>query len=114
MDSLWLLKGTYEAPGWGSLEKDAREDKLDVVLYDRDAWALVRAPAAPTQYEGFSAAPPPSGLYLDAQGRPAYVANGVLVAGPREVLAVLGDEAAALMARLGDPDLVLDRLGRAY
>jgi hypothetical protein len=87
MDPLWLLKGTHAAPGWAPLEKDSRAGTLDVLLFDRDAWALVRAPAAPTQYPGLAPVSPPAGLYLDNQGRPVYIANGQQVKGPREVIA---------------------------
>jgi hypothetical protein len=114
MAPLWMLKGPHEAPGWGPLEKDARSDKLDVLLFDRDAWALVRADAAPTQYEGLVPASAPTGLYLDNQGRPVYVADGSQVAGPRDVIATLGEAAQELLGQLRDPDLVLERLGRVY
>ena len=114
MDALWLLKGPHEAPGWGPLERDAREDKADVLLFDRDAWALVRAPEAPTKYQGLVATAPPDGLYLDNQGRAVYLAGGQKVRGPREVLAVLGPQAQELLQKIGDPDAVLERLGRVY
>ncbi len=114
MESLWLLKGSPDAAGWGPLEEDARAGKTDVLLFDRDAWALVRAEGAPEQYEGLVPSRPPAGLYLDNQGRPAYVAGGRLVSTPGEVLAGLGPEAQELFASLGDADLVLERLGRAY
>ncbi len=114
MDPFWMLKGRHEAPGWGPLEQDARAKKLDVVLFDRDAWALVRCATAPTQYEGLVPVTPPSGLYLDNQGRNVYIADGEQVAGPREVLATLGEAAQELLRKLGDPDVVLERLGRAY
>jgi hypothetical protein len=112
MDALWLLSGPHEAPGWGPLEKDARSDAIDVLLFDRAAWALVRAAEAPSRYEGLTAAPPPDGLYLDPQGRAIYVADGVEVPGPKEVLARLGAPAQELLQKLGDPDAVLERLGR--
>jgi hypothetical protein len=110
----WMLKGGHEAPGWGPLEQDARAQKLEVVLFDRDAWALVRAATPPTQYEGLVPMEPPAGLYLDNQGRNVYIADGKQVAGPREVLASLGEPAQDLLRKLGDPDIVLERLGRAY
>jgi len=69
MDAIWLLKGPYEAPGWKPLEAEARADKIDVLLFDRAAWALMRAPEAPTKYEGLVASVPSDGLYLDDQGR---------------------------------------------
>ncbi len=114
MDPIWILKGPHEAPGWMPLEQDARAKKLDVLLFDRDAWALVRAGAAPTQYEGLVPTAPPPGLYLDNQGRNVYIADGKQVAGPREVIAVLGEAAQELLGKLRDPDVVLERLGRVY
>ena len=114
MHPLWLLRGSREAPGWGPLEKDARSDAVDLLVFDRNGWALLRAAEAPAGYEGLAAAPPGDGLYLDPQGRAVYVADGAIVPGPREVLARLGPEAQALLAKLGDPDTVLERLGRVY
>lgn len=73
MDALWLLEGPYEAPGWKPLEADSRGKKIDLLLFDRAAWALVQAPAAPDRYEGLPARTPPDGLYLDDQGRTVYV-----------------------------------------
>jgi len=114
MHPLWLLEGPHEAPGWKPLEADARGDKIELLLFDRAAWALVRAPEPPAQYPGLSPVAPADGLYLDDQGRGVYVAGGRKVRGPREVLATLGPEAEALLQKIGDPDTVLDRLGRVY
>ncbi len=114
MDALWLLKGPHEAPGWGPLEADARAKKIDVLLFDRDAWALVRAPEAPTAYDGLAPAAPPDGAYLDTQGRSVYLVAGQQVRGAREVLAALGPQSQDLLQKLGDPDIVLERLGRVY
>lgn len=114
MENLWLLEGPHEAPGWGPLERDSRANKVDIPLFDRDAWALVRATEAPTQYEGLVPRTPADGLYLDQQGRGVYVAGGREVPSAREVLAVMGDEAQELLRKIGDPDTVLDRLGRVY
>jgi len=113
MDALWLLKGPYEAPGWGPLEADSRANKTDVLLFDRAAWALVRAPEAPA-YEGLAAKTPADGLYLDDQGRGIYVAGGVEVRSAREVLAALGPQAQELLQKTSDPDTVLEHLGRVY
>jgi len=112
MDPLWLLEGPHEAPGWGPLEKDARAEKVDLLLFDRTAWALLRAAEAPRGYSGLVPATPPDGLYLDDQGRGVYVAGGRQVPGAREVLAVLGPAAQELLQKLGDPDTTLERLGR--
>jgi hypothetical protein len=114
MEPIWLLKAPHEAPGWTALEKDARNKTVNVLLFDRDRWALVRAPAAPTEYEGFVATPAPSGMYLDQQGRSVYVAAGIKVHDPREVIAALGAQATELLNTIGDPNTVLERLGRVY
>jgi hypothetical protein len=114
MDSLWLLEGPYEAPGWKPLEADARAKKVDLLLFDRAAWALLRAPAAPAGYDGLAAAAPADGLYLDDQGRGVYVVGGRQVQGPRDVLAALGPQADELLRQVGDPDVALERLGRVY
>jgi hypothetical protein len=112
MDRLWLLEGPHEAQGWQALEKDSRARAVDLLIFDRAAWALLRAPEAPAGYPGLVPTAPPDGLYLDDQGRGVYVAGGRTVPGPAEVLAALGPEAAELLRKLGDPDTVLDRLGR--
>jgi hypothetical protein len=112
MDALWLLEGPHEAPGWQALEKDSRAKTVDLLLFDRTAWALLRAPEAPTGYAGLVPTAPPDGLYLDDQGRGVYVAGGKTVPGPCEVLAALGPQAQELLQKIGDPDTVLDRLGR--
>ena len=111
---LWLLKGSRSAPGWGPLESDAKSDKADVLLFDREAWALVRAPEAPASYEGLTPTSPPDGLYLDSQGRSLYLVAGQEVRGPREVIAALGPQALELLQKIGDPDTALERLGRVY
>ncbi len=114
MDPLWLLKGPHDAAGWGPLEGDARAKKVDVLMFDRDAWALMRAAEAPTGYVGLVPQPPPDGLYLDSQGRSIYLAGGQEVRGPREVIATLGPDAQELLKKIGDPDIVLERLGRVF
>ena len=113
MDAIWLLKGPYEAPGWKPLEVDSRATKIDVLLFDRAAWALMRAAEAP-RYEGLAASVPPEGLYLDDQGRGVYVLGAQLVQGPKEILATLGPQAQELLQKYGDPDTVLERMGRVY
>jgi hypothetical protein len=115
VDTIWLLKGSNEAPGWKTLEADAKAKKMEVLLFDRDAWALVSAAEAPTQYDGLKPFPPLDGLYLDNHGHSVYLVAGQLVKGPREVLASLGDEATRMLEKVGgDPDTALERLGRVY
>jgi hypothetical protein len=111
---MWLLKGNHEAPGWRELETDARAEKIEVVLFDRDAWALVNVPEAPAQYEGLVPTSPPDGLYLDNQGRSVYLVGGQRVPGPKEVLAAIGPAAGEALEKYGDPDTALQRLGRVY
>lgn len=114
METLWLLKGPHEAAGWKALEQDSRAEKIDVLLFDRDAWALVSAPEAPAHYEALVPSTPPDGLYLDNQARSIYLVGGRTVNGPREVLAALGAPGQAMLEKLGDPDLALQHLGRVY
>ena len=83
MDPLWLLKGDYDAPGWRDLERDSKAEAVDLLMFDRLAWALVRAAEAPSQYQGLNPTPPPDGLYLDPYGRPVYLAGGTRSPVPR-------------------------------
>ncbi len=112
--ALWLLKGEYEAPGWKKLEQDAKDETIDVVMFDRLAWALIEADEAPEGYEGLEPTAPPDGLYLNPYGTPAYVVDGKLVDGPMDVIEALGADAKAALATVGDPDTTLERLGRVY
>ncbi len=114
MDTLWLLKGGPDAPGWKLLEQDSKADKVDLLLFDRDAWAIVKAAQSPTQYEGLVPGPPPDGMYVSQQGYPVYVVDCQEVRGPYEVIAALGEQAEAMLEKLEDPTVVIERLGRAY
>ena len=114
MDPLWLLKGDYDAPGWKPLEKDAKNDEVDWRIFDRDAWVLIRAAEAPTQYEGLEPTEPPDGIYVDQNGNSVCVVDRQEVASPEKVIEALGDEAKAMLAKVGDPVVALERLGRAY
>ncbi len=114
MDRLWLLEGPYEAPGWRTLEADAKAKKVNVLVFDRAEWALVRAESAPGGYDGLTSGVPRDGLYLDPQGRGVYVVGGLEVRTPQEVLATLGAQAEELLRKIGDPDAVLERLGRVF
>ncbi len=114
MEPLWLLRGHYDVPGWRPLEKDARDNTTDVIIFDRDAWALLRAAEPPTQYEGFEVAEPPDGLYVDQNGNPIYVVGRQLVPGPEAVIAALGEKAEKILQETGDPIRTLERLGRAF
>ena len=112
--TLWLLKGNYEAPGWKKLEQDAKAETIDVVMFDRLAWALIRAEEAPDGYEGMEATAPPDGLYLNPYGSPAYVVACQLVDGPMDVIEAIGHEAKEALEKVGDPDTTLERLGRVF
>jgi hypothetical protein len=114
MDPIWLLKGPYEAPGWKKLEADTRANQVDLLIFDRAAWALLRASEAPAVYEGLTATVPADGLYLDDHGRGVYVVAARQVQSAAEVLATLGAPAKELLSKVGDPDVVLERLGRVY
>ncbi len=114
MKSLWLLRGNLDAPGWKDLEKDAKADEVDLLIFDRAAWALIAAEEAPTKYEGLVPVEPRTGLYVSEQGQPIYVVDGKEVRGPLDVIKALGTEAEQLLEKIGDPDTVLDRLGKAF
>jgi hypothetical protein len=114
MERLWLLKGTPDAPGWTKLQIDAQLNKTNVISFDRDKWALVKAADPPNGYDGLPPGDPPDGLYLDNFGRPIYVAGLQEVHSARAVIKALGDDARQLFDKLGDADLALERLGRAY
>jgi hypothetical protein len=114
MSRLWLLHGALDAPGWQVLQADQRAEKVDIVHLDPPVWALVRAVQPPAGYEGLEATEPRDGLYLDPNGSPMYLVGGQSVAGPLNVIRALGDEARSLLEAVGDPDIVLDRLGRVF
>jgi hypothetical protein len=111
---LWLIKGDHDAPGWQALREDVQEEKIDVVHLDPRVWAVVAADEPPAGYDGLEAVEPADGIYVDPQGNPLYLVACQMVAGPREVIAALGDEAESLLDRVKDPDRVLELLGRAF
>ncbi len=114
MAQLWLLKGDLDAPGWQALRADYDAEKVEIVHLDPRVWALVEADAPPEGYEGLHAVEPPDGVYVDPNGNPLYLVDGVTVADGRAVVAALGEEASRLLETLADADRVLERLGRAY
>ena len=99
-----------EIPGIG----DAKADAIDVLLFDRAAWALIRAAEPPQGYEGMTATAPPDGMYIDTHGRAVFVVDQHTVPGPEEVLATLGETAQEVLERVKDPVTALERLGRTY
>jgi hypothetical protein len=114
MPQLWLLKGAYEAPGWKDLERDSKAGEVDVVMFDRLAWAMLEADEAPKGYEGLEPTRPVTGLYISPEGNPLYVVDGDQVSSARVVLEALGPEALAMLEKVKDPDTALERLGKAY
>ena len=114
MATLWLLKGAHDAPGWQALRSDHEDEKVDIVHLDPHVWAILRADQPPQGYDGLTAVEPPDGVYLDPNGSPMYLANGQIVAGGRDVIAVLGADAEQMLEQLGEPETVLERLGRAF
>jgi hypothetical protein len=114
METLWLLKGGYDAPGWKNLERDARAEEIDVVLFDRTAWALVNSADPPQGYDGMVPTEPPDGMYIDPNGRPLYLVDRQEVRSPEEVLAALGPEAKVMLDKVKDPVTALERLGRTF
>jgi hypothetical protein len=114
MAPLWLLKGEHDAPGWKKLRQAYQDEEVDIVHLDPQVWALIEAVDAPSGYDGLSASAPPDGMYLDPNGSPLYVVNRECVAGPRELIAGLGEEAISLLEQGGDPISVIERLGRAF
>lgn len=114
MTRLWLLRGAPDAPGWKLLQADQKAEKVDIVHLDPPVWALVRADQQPAVYEGLDAREPPDGMYLDPNGSPMYLAAGQPVGGPMDVIRTLGADAGALLEKVKDPYLVLERLGRVF
>jgi hypothetical protein len=114
MSRIWLLRGPRTAAGWQALEADSKAGRVDVVLFDREAWALLRVPEGPPTYDGLVPEVPAAGLYVSSTGLPCYLADGQEVRDARAVLAALGDEGRAALAAAGDPDEALMRLRRAY
>ncbi len=114
METLWLLKGGPQAKGWTELQIDSAAKKIFVLTFDRDAWALVKAEERPEGYEGLTPGEPVDGLYLDQFGRPIYIAGGREVHSARVVVKALGPKAEEMLDKIGDADLVLERMGRAF
>ncbi len=96
------------------MERDSKAGDVDLVIFDRAAWALLLADEAPVAYEGLEPEVPADGLYVSEQGQPVYVVNRQEVTEPEPLLEALGDEAIELAKKLGDPITALQQLGRAY
>ena len=111
---LWLLKGKRDEPGWRDLQRDSKEEKIDVVIFDPLAWALIESDEAPSGYEGLVVSEPTDGLYVSPTGVPFYMVGGRRVDQATEVIKALGEKAQELLKKIGDPDTVLERLGRMF
>ena len=113
MKKLFLISGSYQQEGWKQLEQDAKQGKADVLLFDRDAWALIFDEQEPA-YPGMKTSQPENGLYVAQTGNYAYVVDQQEVHSATEVVQALGPEAIEMLEKIGDGDLVLQRLGRAF
>jgi hypothetical protein len=114
MKQLWLLTADFDAPGWKQLQADSKEDKVDLLFFDRDSWALLYAEDDAPKYEGMTPKVPQDGMYIAHDGRFIYVVNRQEVLTAKKVIEALGDEAKEMLKKIGDADLVLQRLGRAF
>lgn len=114
MSSYWLVKGNLDAPGWNVLRKDYEDEKIEIVHLDPNVWAMVEADDPPDGYEGLKSEEPADGLYLDPQGNALYMVGGAVVTTAEAVVASLGDDAKAMLEKIGDPHIVLQRMGRAF
>jgi hypothetical protein len=114
MTRYWLLKGKFDAPGWDALRKAYDDEKIEIVHLDPKVWAMVEMDDPPKDFEGLTPHEPADGLYLDPQGNPLYMVSGSVVTTAKEVVTALGDDATAMLEKVGDAHTVLQRLGRAF
>ena len=113
MKKLFLVSGSHQQKGWKQLEQEAKEGKVDVLLFDRDAWALVFDEQEPA-YPEMKTSLPENGLYVSQAGNYVYVVDQQEVPSATEVIQALGPDAREMFQKIGDGDLVLQRLGRAF
>ncbi len=114
MPKLWLVTGDHGAAGWRELRTAYEAEQVDIIHLDPKVWAIVRSDEAPSGYTGLEARPPADGVYVDPNGSPLYLVAGAVAPDARTVIAALGADAEAMLARVGDPDMALERLGRAF
>jgi hypothetical protein len=114
MGKIWIMRGDLEAPGWQALRQDYQDEKIDIIHLDPKVWAIVNADQAPSGYEGLHAEAPQDGMYIDPNGSPLYLVDGRVVQSADEVLAALGEDAAAMKEKAGDATTALERLGRVF
>ena len=114
MSTYWFVKGNHDAPGWKVLREEYKDEKIEIVHLDPNVWAMIEADDPPEGYDGLMSEEPADGLYLDPQGNALYMVNGAVVTTAEEVVDALGDEAKAMLEKIGDTHTVLQRLGRAF
>ena len=114
MAKLWILRGAHEAPGWNQLRKKYEDEKVDIIHLDAKVWAIIDAKEEPTGYEGLSASAPADGMYIDPNGSPLYLAGGEILTSAEAMIEALGKEAQDALQKTGDPQTVLERLGKVY
>ena len=64
--------------------------------------------------EGLSASAPDDGMYIDPNGSPLFLADGVILRSAEAVIDALGPEAQELLQKTGDAETALERLGKVY
>jgi len=114
MAKLWIMRGAHEAPGWNDLRKTYEDEKVDIIHLDAKVWAIIDATDQPTGYEGLHAEEPADGMYIDPNGTPLFLFAGEIVPTAEALVAALGREAGELMEKIGEPEAVLERLGKVY
>ena len=114
MSKLWLLTGDHEAEGWRTLRTAYEAEEVEIIHLDPKVWAILSSDEVPSGYPGLTAAAPADGVYVDPNGSPLYLVGGTIAPDARAVIAALGPEAEAMLSRVGDPDMALERLGRAF
>jgi len=114
MAKLWILRGAHEAPGWNQLRKNYEDEKVDIIHLDAKVWAIIDAKEEPTGYEGLFASAPADGMYIDPNGSPLYLAGGEILTSAEAMIEALGQEAQDALQKTGDPQTVLERLGKVY
>ena len=114
MPKLWILRGAHDAPGWNQLRKAYDDEKVDIIHLDAKVWAIINAEEAPADYEDLRAEEPADGMYIDPNGSPLYIAGGEILTSAEAMIEALGQEAQEALQKTGDPQTVLERLGKVY
>jgi hypothetical protein len=114
MSKIWILRGAHDAAGWNELRTAYEDEKVDIIHLDAKVWAIIQADEEPSGFDGLSASKPADGMYIDPNGSPLYLVNGAVATSAEEVIEGLGDEAKAMLAKSGDAQTALERLGRIF